>query len=94
MTERQSITPAHRYRNNDKLIGIGNAFWDLSERHGLAGIVADYDAGTGLLRATEGHEFIPDGHEFVNFSCCSYLDLDSHPDVIEGGIAALRRYGV
>ncbi|MFH9008769.1 aminotransferase class I/II-fold pyridoxal phosphate-dependent enzyme [Streptomyces afghaniensis] len=94
MTERKTITPTHRYRNNDKLIGIGNEFWDMSERNGLAGIVADLDAGTGVLRATEGHEFIAEGHEFVNFSCCSYLDLDSHPEVIEGGIDAMRRYGV
>ncbi|MEU0194038.1 aminotransferase class I/II-fold pyridoxal phosphate-dependent enzyme [Streptomyces afghaniensis] len=94
MTERKTITPTHRYRNNDKLIGIGNEFWDMSERNGLAGIVADLDAGSGVLRATEGHEFIAEGHEFVNFSCCSYLDLDSHPEVIEGGIDAMRRYGV
>lgn len=94
MTDRQTITPTHRYRNNDKLIGIGNQFWDMSERHGLAGIVADFDAETGVLRATEGHEFMPTGHEFVNFSCCSYLDLDSHPKVIEGAVDALRRYGV
>ncbi|MER7916943.1 MULTISPECIES: aminotransferase class I/II-fold pyridoxal phosphate-dependent enzyme [unclassified Streptomyces] len=92
MTERITITPTHRYRNNDKLIGIGNAFWDMSERNGLAGIVADLDSG--VLRATSGHAFVPDGHEFVNFSCCSYLDLDSHPKVIEGGLDAMRRYGV
>ncbi|MER8120208.1 aminotransferase class I/II-fold pyridoxal phosphate-dependent enzyme [Streptomyces sp. NPDC094031] len=92
MTERITITPTHRYRNNDKLIGIGNAFWDMSERNGLAGIVADLDSG--VLRATAGHAFVPDGHEFVNFSCCSYLDLDSHPKVIEGGLDAMRRYGV
>ncbi|MDQ1020047.1 8-amino-7-oxononanoate synthase family protein [Streptomyces afghaniensis] len=94
MTERKTITPTHRYRNNDKLIGIGNDFWDMSERNGLAGIVADLDAGSGVLRATEGHEFIAEGHEFINFSCCSYLDLDSHPEVIQGGIDAMRRYGV
>ncbi|MGW0895476.1 8-amino-7-oxononanoate synthase family protein [Streptomyces goshikiensis] len=92
MTERLSITPTHAFRNNDKLIGIGNAFWDMSERNGLAGIVAAY--GDGVLRTEAGHEFIGEGHEFVNFSCCSYLDLDSHPKVIEGGIEALRRYGV
>lgn len=85
MTGRRSITPPHRYRNNDKAVGIGNAFWDLSERNGLAGVVADLDGG--LLRTATGHEF-------VNFTCCSYLDLDSHPAVIEGAIAALRRYGV
>ncbi|MEV7723149.1 aminotransferase class I/II-fold pyridoxal phosphate-dependent enzyme [Streptomyces sp. NPDC087917] len=92
MTERETITPAHRFRNNDKLIGIGNEFWDLSEQNGLAGIVADYDGR--LLHTAAGHEFLAEGHEFVNFSCCSYLDLDSHPKVIEGGIEALRRYGV
>ncbi|MFG3250942.1 aminotransferase class I/II-fold pyridoxal phosphate-dependent enzyme [Streptomyces sp. NPDC048187] len=94
MTEPRTITPAHQYRNNDKLIGIGNEFWDMSEHHGLAGIVADYDTGTGVLRTRDGHEALPAGHEFVNFSCCSYLDLDSHPKVIEGAVQALRRYGV
>jgi 7-keto-8-aminopelargonate synthetase-like enzyme len=85
MTERTTITPAHRYRNNDKAVGIGNAFWDMSEQNGLAGIVAELE--DGVLR-TAG------GHEFVNFTCCSYLDLDSHPEVIEGAVAALRRFGV
>jgi 7-keto-8-aminopelargonate synthetase-like enzyme len=85
MTNRKIITPTHRYRNNDKAVGVGNAFWDMSERNGLAGIVAELDGG--VLR-TAG------GHEFVNFTCCSYLDLDSHPKVIEGAIDALRRFGV
>lgn len=85
MTGRTTITPAHRYRNNDKAVGLGNAFWDASERNGLAGIVAELD--DGVLRTAAGHEF-------VNFTCCSYLDLDSHPKVIDGAIAALRRFGV
>ncbi|MEJ2858644.1 MULTISPECIES: 8-amino-7-oxononanoate synthase family protein [unclassified Saccharothrix] len=81
----RDIAPTHRYRNNDKAIGVGNAFWDMSEQNGLAGIVAELE--DGVLRTAEGHEF-------VNFTCCSYLDLDSHPAVIEGAIAALRRFGV
>ncbi len=85
MTGKQAITPAHRYRNNDKAVGVGNAFWDSCEDNGLAGIVAELD--NGVLRTAEGHEF-------VNFTCCSYLDLDSHPQVIEGAISALRRFGV
>jgi 7-keto-8-aminopelargonate synthetase-like enzyme len=85
MTDRTIITPAHRYRNNDKAVGVGNAFWDMSEQNGLAGIVAELDGG--VLRTAAGHEF-------VNFTCCSYLDLDSHPEVIEGAIDALRRFGV
>lgn len=86
MTGREEITPAHRYRNNDKAIGVGNAFWDMSEENGLAQIVAEL-GGDGVLRTAAGHEF-------VNFTCCSYLDLDSHPQVIEGAVAALRRFGV
>ncbi|NUT96822.1 MAG: aminotransferase class I/II-fold pyridoxal phosphate-dependent enzyme [Saccharothrix sp.] len=81
----KDIAPPHRYRNNDKAIGVGNAFWDMSEQNGLAGIVAELE--DGVLRTAEGHEF-------VNFTCCSYLDLDSHPAVIEGAVAALRRFGV
>jgi 7-keto-8-aminopelargonate synthetase-like enzyme len=85
MSERKTITPIHRYRNNDKLIGVGNIFWNLSEEHGVAGIVGDL--GGGVLRTA-------DGHEFVNFTVCSYLDLDTHPKVIEGAVAAVRRFGV
>jgi 7-keto-8-aminopelargonate synthetase-like enzyme len=85
MADRRTITPTHRYRNNDKAIGVGNAFWDMSEQNGLAGIVAELE--DGVLRTAAGHEF-------VNFTCCSYLDLDSHPKVIEGAVAALRRFGV
>ncbi|MBO4206943.1 8-amino-7-oxononanoate synthase family protein [Micromonospora echinofusca] len=85
MSERRTITPTHRYRNNDKLIGIGNTFWNLSEEHGVAGIVGDLHDGVFRMA---------DGHEFVNFTVCSYLDLDTHPRVIDGAVAALRRFGV
>lgn len=81
----KTIQPSNRFRNNEKSVGVGNVFWDMSERNGLAGIVAEL--GDGILRMATGHEF-------VNFSCCSYLDLDSHPQVIEGAVAALRKYGV
>ncbi|MEH1102355.1 8-amino-7-oxononanoate synthase family protein [Micromonospora sp. CPCC 205561] len=85
MSERKTITPTHRYRNNDKLIGVGNTFWNMSEEHGVAGIVGDLSDGVFRMA---------DGHEFVNFTVCSYLDLDTHPKVIDGAVAALRRFGV
>ncbi|MCL7460203.1 aminotransferase class I/II-fold pyridoxal phosphate-dependent enzyme [Micromonospora echinofusca] len=85
MSERKTITPTHRYRNNDKLIGVGNTFWNMSEEHGVAGIVGDLSDGVFRM---------DDGHEFVNFTVCSYLDLDTHPKVIDGAVAALRRFGV
>jgi len=67
------------------MVDIGTRFWDASEKHGMAGIVGDLR--NNRLTAM-------DGHVFTNFSCCSYLDLDQHPKVIEGAVAALRRYGV
>ena len=77
--------PRNRFRNNDVAIGIGNRFWNACEAHGLAGIVADL----------EGAELVSkDGHRFLNLSCCSYLDLDRHPKVIQGAVDALTRYGV
>ena len=85
MTAPKTITPTHRYRNNDAAVGIGNKFWETSEQNGLAGIVAEL--GDGRLRTAAGHEF-------VNFTCCSYLDLDAHPKIIEGAVAGLRRFGV
>ncbi|MEU5219695.1 aminotransferase class I/II-fold pyridoxal phosphate-dependent enzyme [Streptomyces sp. NPDC020807] len=83
--ERKSITPTHKYRNNDRLIGIGNTFWDMSYENGVAGIVGDLEDGVFHM---------PDGHEFVNFTVCSYLDLDTHPKVIDGAVESLRRFGV
>ena len=85
MSDRKTITPTHRYRNNDKLIGIGNTFWNMSEEHGVAGIVGDLADGVFTMA---------DGHQFVNFTVCSYLDLDTHPKVIDGAVAALRRFNV
>ncbi|MFJ8980522.1 aminotransferase class I/II-fold pyridoxal phosphate-dependent enzyme [Streptomyces sp. NPDC102282] len=85
MSVRKSITPTHLYRNNDKLIGIGNAFWNTSYENGVAGVVGDLQDGVFHMA---------DGHEFVNFTVCSYLDLDTHPKVIEGAVESLRRFGV
>jgi 7-keto-8-aminopelargonate synthetase-like enzyme len=76
----------NRFRNNEKAIGIGNEFWEATARNGLSGIVANL-VGGGYLETG-------DGHRFLNLSCCSYLDLDSHPKIIEGAIRSLQKYGV
>ena len=39
MTAPKTITPTHRYRNNDTAVGVGNDFLEMSEQNGLAGIV-------------------------------------------------------
>jgi 7-keto-8-aminopelargonate synthetase-like enzyme len=82
----QANARQNRFQNNEKAIGIGNEFWDATARSGLSGIVANLVDGGYLETA--------DGHRFLNFSCCSYLDLESHPKIIEGAINALKKYGV
>jgi 7-keto-8-aminopelargonate synthetase-like enzyme len=76
----------NRYRNNVKAIEIGNQFWNETEELGLAGIIAKFHPDNMLI--TE------EGHKFHNLSCCSYLDLDHHPKIIDGSIKALQEYGV
>ncbi|AXK56231.1 MULTISPECIES: aminotransferase class I/II-fold pyridoxal phosphate-dependent enzyme [Pseudomonas] len=86
MTDNTQPQATNKYRNNLKAFDYGNQFWDESERNGLAGIVANL-VGDGSLETA-------DGHRFINVSCCSYLDLDSHPSIVQGAIDALHRYGV
>lgn len=88
MLMHDKIRPAgpNKYRNNSNMIEVGNAFWTEAEKQGLMGIVA--------TRMGDNRLVAQDGKEFINFGCCSYLDLDSHPRIIEGAIAALKKYGV
>lgn len=86
MTDNTQPQATNKYRNNVKAFNYGNEFWDESERNGLAGIVAKL-VGDGSLETA-------DGHRFINVSCCSYLDLDSHPSIVEGAVDALKQYGV
>lgn len=85
MSSLVKIKPTNQYRNNEKMVAIGQKFWDEAEGYGLAGI-------TGVLENNRLRT--ADGHTFVNFSCCSYLDLDQHPRVIDGAISAIKRFGV
>lgn len=51
-----------------------------------------------IQRSTEdetlgGREFRIDGRDLVNFSSCSYLGLERHPDLVAGCRAAAESYG-
>jgi 7-keto-8-aminopelargonate synthetase-like enzyme len=86
MKTTESTAGPNKYRNNEKAIGVGNVFWDETAKHGLSSIVASL--------GKDGFLETGDGHRFKNLSCCSYLDLDSHPKILQGGIDALTKYGV
>jgi 7-keto-8-aminopelargonate synthetase-like enzyme len=76
----------NRFTNNEKALAIGSRFWHETTQAGLAGIVADLGA--------DGYFSTKENHRFINLSCCSYLDFDSHPHIIQGAVAALQKYRV
>lgn len=73
----------NRYRNTESMIVHGNPSFQAAKEAGLLDLSVR-NTGHGTLE-------LPDGREFINMCSCSYLGLDSHPDVLEGAIEALRR---
>jgi 8-amino-7-oxononanoate synthase len=47
-----------------------------------------------LMESPPGAHTVIDGRRYLYFAGTSYFALHGHPDVIEAGIAALRKYGV
>ncbi|OEJ29278.1 2-amino-3-ketobutyrate CoA ligase [Streptomyces agglomeratus] len=74
----------HRFRNNQRMVPASEAAWQLAADNGMLDIRVDATNGQNRLRD------VRTGHEFLNLSSCSYLGLNSHPTVVEAGIAALR----
>ena len=82
--EDDAVRGPRLYRNNDKLIGLGNTVWQAAHDVGLIGITVDHDSNNRLITG--------DGHEFMVLCSCSYLGLNRHPAVIQGGIDALTQW--
>src|SRR5215213_8102425 len=74
----------HRFRNNQKAIGLGDPAWDKAREHHLIGL---------SIRVADNDRLVVDesGFEFINLSSCSYLGLHYHPALLEGAVAGLRR---
>ncbi|MBZ4411201.1 aminotransferase class I/II-fold pyridoxal phosphate-dependent enzyme [Myxococcus sp. XM-1-1-1] len=73
----------NRYRNTESMIGHGNPSFTSAKEAGLLDLSV-HNTGRGTLA-------LPDGREFINMCSCSYLGLDSHPDVLQGAIDVLQR---
>ncbi|WP_424892528.1 aminotransferase class I/II-fold pyridoxal phosphate-dependent enzyme [Streptomyces sp. XH2] len=82
--EAETVMGPHRFRNNQRMVPAGEAAWKLAGDHGMLDIRVDATNGQNRLRD------VRTGHEFLNLSSCSYLGLNSHPTVVEAGVAALR----
>ena len=83
MTEDREVLGPRRYRNNEKMIGLGDRVWQSAEASGLIGIRVDHDSNNRLIVRESGHEFMV-------LCSCSYLGLNRHPGIIQGAIAALQ----
>ncbi|MEP5760983.1 MAG: aminotransferase class I/II-fold pyridoxal phosphate-dependent enzyme, partial [Litoreibacter sp.] len=82
----QIIGP-RQFRNNHKMIPASEAAWKIAQNNGMLGLRIRFNGSQNTFID------IDSGHEFVNMCSCSYLGLNGHPDVIEGGVQALREEG-
>jgi 7-keto-8-aminopelargonate synthetase-like enzyme len=78
----------HAYRNNQKMVPASESAWRVAQDSNMLGIRVEFNGSQNRLRDVDT------GHEFANLCSCSYLGLNSHPDVLQGGIDALRNTGV
>ncbi|MFL6137087.1 MAG: aminotransferase class I/II-fold pyridoxal phosphate-dependent enzyme [Frankiaceae bacterium] len=83
-----AVMGPHRYRNNQRMVPASEAAWKLARDSGMLDIRVEAIDGQNRLRD------VRTGHEFLNLSSCSYLGLNSHPNVVGAGIEALHEQGI
>lgn len=88
MRQPDLIVGPHVHRNNQKMVPASESAWRVAQDANMLGIRVE------LLGSQNRMREVDTGHEFANLCSCSYLGLNSHPDVLQGGIDALQRAGV
>ncbi|RKH73363.1 aminotransferase class I/II-fold pyridoxal phosphate-dependent enzyme [Corallococcus sp. AB049A] len=78
----------HVHRNNQKMIPASESAWAVAREANMLNIRVEAVGGQNHFREVDT------GHEFANLCSCSYLGLNSHPEVLQGGIDALKRAGI
>ncbi|NOJ95136.1 aminotransferase class I/II-fold pyridoxal phosphate-dependent enzyme [Corallococcus sp. CA049B] len=78
----------HLHRNNQKMIPASESAWAVAREANMLDIRVEAVNGQNRMREVDT------GHEFANLCSCSYLGLNSHPDVLQGGIDALKNAGI
>ncbi|NOK09896.1 aminotransferase class I/II-fold pyridoxal phosphate-dependent enzyme [Corallococcus exercitus] len=78
----------HLHRNNQKMIPASESAWAVARDSHMLNIRVEAVGGQNRMREVDT------GHEFANLCSCSYLGLNSHPDVLQGGIDALKSAGI
>ncbi len=87
-TSQSSIIGPHIYRNNQKMVPASEYAWDIAQQNNMLGIRVKFNGSQNNLLDLDS------GQEIVNLCSCSYLGLNSHPQVIAGGVKALLENGV
>ncbi|WP_440992905.1 aminotransferase class I/II-fold pyridoxal phosphate-dependent enzyme [Cysteiniphilum litorale] len=87
-TSQSSIMGPHIYRNNQKMVPASEYAWDIAQQNNMLGIRVKFNGSQNNLLDLDS------GQEIVNLCSCSYLGLNSHPQVIAGGVKALLENGV
>ncbi|MBZ4329256.1 aminotransferase class I/II-fold pyridoxal phosphate-dependent enzyme [Corallococcus sp. AS-1-12] len=87
-TPSDAVMGPHIHRNNQKMIPASESAWAVARESNMLNIRVEAVDGQNRLREVDT------GHEFANLCSCSYLGLNSHPDVLQGGIDALKRAGI
>jgi 7-keto-8-aminopelargonate synthetase-like enzyme len=87
-TPSDAVMGPHVHRNNQKMIPASESAWAVARDSHMLDIRVEAPRGQNHFREVDT------GHEFANLCSCSYLGLNSHPDVLQGGIDALKRAGI
>jgi 7-keto-8-aminopelargonate synthetase-like enzyme len=88
MHNNNDVVGPHLHRNNLKMIPASESAWKVAQDNNMLGIRVRSLGSQNRLYD------IDTGHEFINMCSCSYLGLNSHPSVIQGGIDALKNEGI
>ncbi|MEE9453254.1 MAG: aminotransferase class I/II-fold pyridoxal phosphate-dependent enzyme [Paracoccaceae bacterium] len=87
MNIQSTVIGPHVFRNNQKMVPASEEAWNIASDNDMLGIRVAFNGSQNSFINLDT------GHEFVNMCSCSYLGLNGHPDVIQGGIDALRNEG-
>jgi len=75
----------NKLNNMKKYIGLSQDAWQETDEHGLLTIPTKHTSGNTLK--TENN------FEFINLNSCSYLGLNTHPNITQGAIEAIKEAG-
>jgi 7-keto-8-aminopelargonate synthetase-like enzyme len=73
----------NNYTNRAKMFELSDATWKYAQEQGVADLRVSYSQQAPFMKHGE--------HSFVNMASCSYLGLDTHPQILRGASEAIYR---